>query len=239
MCFLLPFSHQYRHGTSQKGKKMFLIIPLTVSLLLLVGLALVQLAHSNPIWFDNGCSIPISLHGTTKSPIYFSNIFPRLPFCSGQFPFAISNDRPQNIIGMIPNLQINMTTDSYIFRKKKTKQNPIFSQRSSFKERLSSVDEWDSLFYSNICIFLSLCVYKTNFLSLRCSICCKSFKNCSSLQDHCELLSHWSEEDSDEESGDEFDSDEYLFSSSDDEWDSSSQFEGKAIARVSPLSNAS
>ena len=119
MCFLLPFSHQYRHGTSQKGKIMFLIIPLTVSLLLLVGLALVQLAHSNPIWFDNGCSIPISLHGTTKSPIYFSNIFPRLPFCSGQFPFAISNDRPQNIIGMIPNLQINMTTDSYIFRKKK------------------------------------------------------------------------------------------------------------------------
>ncbi|KAI9556918.1 hypothetical protein GHT06_016712 [Daphnia sinensis] len=50
-----------------------------------------------------------------------------------------------------------------------------------------------------------------------CTVCCKSFKNWSSLQDHCELLSHWSEEDSDEDSGDDFDSDEYLFSSSDDE----------------------
>ena len=57
------------------------------------------------------------------------------------------------------------------------------------------------------------------FVLYRCTICCKCFKSCSSLQDHCELLSHWSEEDSDEDSGDDFDSDEYLFSSetSDDE----------------------
>lgn len=215
---------------------MFLIIPLTVSLLLLLGLALVQLAFQ--FQFDSTTFAAYQFRDTVlPSPrSIFQTFFPRLPFCSSQFPFAISNDRPQNYIGIIPNLQINMTTGSYIFRKKEKQKSYLYS----FKERLSSVDEWDSVFYRNICIFLILCVYKTNFLSLdSCSICCKSFKNCSSLQDHCELLSHWSEEDSDEESGDEFDSDEYLFSSSDDEWESSSQFARKAIARVSPLSNAS
>lgn len=193
---------------------MFLIIPLTVSLLLLLGLALVQLAFQ--FQFDSTTFAAYQFRDTVlPSPrSIFQTFFPRLPFCSSQFPFAISNDRPQNYIGIIPNLQINMTTGSYIFRKKEKQKSYLYS----FKERLSSVDEWDSVFYRKICIFLILCVYKTNFLSLdSCSICCKSFKNCSSLQDHCELLSHWSEEDSDEESGDEFDSDEYLFSSSDDE----------------------
>lgn len=70
----------------------------------------------------------------------------------------------------------------------------------------------------DICIFSFSFEIMWQFFPLRCTVCCKSFKNWSSLQDHCELLSHWSEEDSDEDSGDDFDSDEYLFSSSDDEW---------------------
>ena len=219
---------------------MFLIIPLTVSLLLLLGLALVQLAFQ--FQFDSTTFAAYQFRDTVlPSPrSIFQTFFPRLPFCSSQFPFAISNDRPQNYIGIIPKLQINMTTGSYIFRKKEKQKSYFFPSSIVSKRGWALLTNGIRFFYRNICIFFILCVYKTNFLSLdSCSICCKSFKNCSSLQDHCELLSHWSEEDSDEESGDEFDSDEYLFSSSDDEWDSSSQFEGKAIARVSPLSNAS
>lgn len=199
---------------------MFLIIPLTVSLLSTASGTCASSAGVFQFQFDSTTFAAYQFRDTVlPSPrSIFQTFFPRLPFCSSQFPFAISNDRPRNYIGIIPNLQINMTTGSYIFRKKEKTKIRHFSQQYSFKERLSSVDEWDSVFYRNICIFLILCVYKTNFLSLdSCSICCKSFKNCSSLQDHCELLSHWSEEDSDEESGDEFDSDEYLFSSSDDE----------------------
>lgn len=75
-----------------------------------------------------------------------------------------------------------------------------------FHSRLDEINTW---------MFFSFCV-----VCCRCTVCCKSFKSCSSLQDHCELLSHWSEEDSDEDSGDDLDSDEYLFSSetSDEEW---------------------
>lgn len=82
-----------------------------------------------------------------------------------------------------------------------------------------------SLLSSTCWLFNEPCSSLTSCLSIytrsrRCTVCCKSFKSCSSWQDHCELLSHWSEEDSDEDSGDDFDSDEYLFSSetSDDEW---------------------
>lgn len=45
----------------------------------------------------------------------------------------------------------------------------------------------------------------------RCSVCTQRFTNSVSLHDHCELLSHWSEDE------DDVDSDEFFFSEASDD----------------------
>jgi hypothetical protein len=116
---------------------------LTVSLLLLLGLALVQLAFQ--FRFDSTTFAAYQFRDTVlPSPrSIFQTFFPRLPFCSSQFPFAISNDSPQNYIGIIPNLQINMTTGSYIFRKKEKQKSYLYRVKQRNGTRPPEYAKWD------------------------------------------------------------------------------------------------
>ena len=70
-----------------------------------------------------------------------------------------------------------------------------------------------------MCIFLSFGLFFSSSDAVgrrRCSICNKEFTNTNSLQDHWELLSHWSEDEEDYD--DEFSDLEEYFYSGDEDW---------------------